>query len=249
MGRDFDGDPQYRAQDLVYLAWETTSASKRAELAREAINIWRGCADGYNLLARQARDLKEAIALYRQAVDAGESALGKRAFEEDVGHFWGILETRPYMRALGGLAGLLWEHGQRDEAVAQYREMLRLNPDDNQGIRYLLAACLVELDRDAELAALLKQYDEDGMAAWAYTKALLAFKQGGDSEHARALLRGALGANRHVPAFLLGRRKLPKALPQFIGVGDESEAVSYVDHNLDGWRQAKGALDWLAHQL
>jgi hypothetical protein len=29
--------------------------------------------------------------------------LGKQAFEEYVGHSWGLLETRPYMRAREGL--------------------------------------------------------------------------------------------------------------------------------------------------
>jgi hypothetical protein len=33
-------------------------------------------------------------------VAAGERSLGPKAFEEDAGHFWGILETRPYMDRL-----------------------------------------------------------------------------------------------------------------------------------------------------
>lgn len=33
------------------------------------------------------------------------------------GHFWGILETRFYMRARAGLAEALWELGERDAAI------------------------------------------------------------------------------------------------------------------------------------
>lgn len=82
--------------------------------------------------------------LYEQGVEAGERALGSEAFEEWEGHFWGILETRPYMRARHGLALCLWEAGESKKAIEHYTEMLRLNPGDNQGIRYVLAGCLLE---------------------------------------------------------------------------------------------------------
>ena len=76
---------------------------------------------------------------------AGERALGAQAFEEDVGHFWGLLETRPYMRARAGLAASLWTAGDEVEAVEHYQDMLRLNPGDNQGHRYVLLGCLLQM--------------------------------------------------------------------------------------------------------
>jgi tetratricopeptide (TPR) repeat protein len=82
--------------------------------------------------------------LYEMGVRAGERALGEEFFTEEVGNFWGILETRPYMRAREGLANALWALGERDQALAHYREMLELNPVDNQGVRYELADCLLE---------------------------------------------------------------------------------------------------------
>jgi hypothetical protein len=89
--------------------------------------------------------------LYEQGVAAGERALGQEAFQRDAGHFWGILETRPYMRARLGLARSLWTAGRRDEAVRHLQDMLRLNPNDNQGVRYTLAGFLLFLDRDKAL--------------------------------------------------------------------------------------------------
>jgi hypothetical protein len=70
-------------------------------------------------------------------------ALGPRGFKEYAGHFWGFLETRPYMRARAGLAGTLLKLGDVDGALAHYRDMLKLNPNDDQGIRYVLAGCLI----------------------------------------------------------------------------------------------------------
>ncbi len=73
--------------------------------------------------------------------------LGPEFFEENVGHFWGIVETRPYMRARLGLAFTLWGTGERDAAIEQAQDMLRLNPGDNQGVRYPLMLWLLETER------------------------------------------------------------------------------------------------------
>ncbi len=241
--------PLDEAQQLMYEAWESPSRERRVGLATQALAISPDCADAYVILAQEgASSLAEATELYRKAVEAGERALGKRAFKDDVGHFWGLLETRPYMRARAGLAQCLWEAGQRDEAIAHHRDLLRLNPRDNQGIRYVLAACLLDTGRDAELASLLEQHADDAGAAWAFTRALLAFRIGGDSERSRTLLAEARAANPHVPAYLLGRKKMPKRLPDYIGFGDENEAIAYVGDNASGWQKTAGALDWLAAQ-
>jgi tetratricopeptide (TPR) repeat protein len=150
------------AQDLMYRAWETADQRQRVALAKEALSRSPLCADAYVLLAEEtAKTPAEAIDLYRKGLEAGEKAVGPAAFQEDIGHFWGLLETRPYMRARGGLAQALWDIGHHDEAIEHYRELLRLNPNDNQGNRYLLAGCLLALDRDADLTALLNAYGQE----------------------------------------------------------------------------------------
>jgi tetratricopeptide (TPR) repeat protein len=248
-GRRSASGPLGEAQQLMYQAWESPSRTRRLALAGKALEISPDCADAYVLLAQEgAASPAEAAELYRKAVDAGERALGKRAFKDDVGHFWGVLETRPYMRARAGLAQSLRAAGRTDEAIAHYRDMLRLNPGDNQGVRYDLAACLLDAGRDVDLAALLEQYAEDISAAWAYTRALLAFRTGGDSERSREQLAAARAANPHVPAYLLGRKKLPKRQPDYIRFGDDTEAIVYAADHAAGWKHTGGALDWLAAQ-
>jgi hypothetical protein len=53
------------------------------------------------------------------------------------------------MRARAGLAGTLLQLGNVDGALAHYRDMLKLNSNDNQGIRYVLAGCLLRQDNDS----------------------------------------------------------------------------------------------------
>ncbi len=42
------------------------------------------------------------------------------------------------------------------------------------------------------------------------------------------------------PMFILGRKKLPRRLPDLIGFGDESEAVCYAVENIDAWKGTAG---------
>jgi pentatricopeptide repeat protein len=234
----------------MYDAWEASTRQRRVALAKKALEISVDCADAYVLLAEEtAGSLEEAIDLYQKGVKAGERALGKKAFEEDVGYFWGLLETRPYMRARAGLAQSLWKTGKREEAVAHYWEMLRLNPNDNQGIRDLLMPCLLESGRTEDAEKLFEQYREDGMAVWRYSRALLDFRKHGDSPLADESLQAALNENRHVPAYLLGRKKMPRQLPGHYGFGDDNEAVLYVYGNKPAWEATSGALEWLAGKV
>lgn len=96
--------PLAQAQFLIYDAWEETSTKKRIALAKKALNISRDCADAYNLLAEEAETPRDALDFYSQGVEAGRRALGEAFFKEHTGHFWGMHETRPFMRALVGKA-------------------------------------------------------------------------------------------------------------------------------------------------
>ena len=242
--------PVEQAQDLMYDAWDASSTRERVGLARQALDMSPDCADAYVLLAEEAsRNLGEACKLYQKGVEAGERALGEAFFEENVGHFWGMLESRPYMRARAGLAQSLWLLGEQEAAIEHYRELLRLNPNDNQGNRYELLACLMDVERDDEVQELLAQYEDDAMADWLYSRTLVAFRRSGDSPEARRRLKEAVDQNRHVPDYLLGRKALPRSLPDYITWGGEDEAVAYVARFFNGWQQTRGALDWLAKQV
>jgi tetratricopeptide (TPR) repeat protein len=246
-GRPAAESPVQAAQEVMYDAWDATESRRRIALARKALAISPLCADAYVLLAEEWADsVDEVLRLYRMGVEAGEKALGKEAFEEDVGHFWSILETRPYMRARCGLARALWSTGARDAAIQHYRDMLRLNPNDNQGIRHLLAACLLQLERDEELAQLLREYEGDALAAWTYTKVLAAYRRTGDDDESRRLLVEALKWNEHVLDYLTGKKKPPRCLPPYVTFGGEDEAAHYVADFGVGWRRTSGALQWLA---
>jgi tetratricopeptide (TPR) repeat protein len=236
-----ENPPLAKAQAILQRAYQTDNEKQQEKLAKQA--------DAYVLLAEHAPRRKQALELYQQGVQAGERAIGPKDFSEAVGHFWGILETRPYMRARLGLAHTLWTSGRRDEAIQHLQDMLRLNPNDNQGIRYTLAGFLLSEDRDVDLVHLLEQYPDEASAAWAYTQALLAFRQQGDTPKAKKLLKAAVKTNKHVPAYLTGEKFPPQEQPNYYSPGAESEALEYVGSFLAGWKTTLGAIDWLQANL
>jgi len=236
--------PLERAQDMAYRAFEARGR-RRIQLARKALELSAECADAYVILAEHAGDLARRRDLYAQGMAAGERALGPRVFEEEVGHFWGLLATRPYMRARLGLAETLEALGQPDEAIAHYWELLRLNPRDNQGVRDRLLPALLARDRDDEARALLQRFKGESSAMWRYGEVLLTFRREGDSPGARAGLRRARRANRHVARYLTGDEELPKEDPSHYALGSEEEAALCARALGGAWRATPGAVEWL----
>jgi tetratricopeptide (TPR) repeat protein len=252
--REMGGEPLVdsdleKAQHLMYSAWEERNAARRIALAHEALSVSPDCADAYVLLAEEEADtVGRALEYYRRGVEAGERALGEQ-FDAMAGYFWGVLETRPYMRSRQGLADTLWRMGRKEEACSHYKEMLRLNPNDNQGLRYLLVALLLEMDRDADVENLLKRYKSDASATWYYTRALVGFRASGATDKTDRALRKALKYNPHVLPYLIGQKRIPNRLPDTIGFGDENEAIAYAADHLNHWRRTDGAVDWLRGQM
>jgi len=248
-GRGKTRSPLVIAQQIADLAWEAPRLQEQAELARRALSVSPDCADAYVILANQAASRDQARQLLEEGVAAGQRAIGLKTFETTTGRFWLDQRTRPYMRARLGLAQCLWESGQRAQAVEHYTELLRLNPNDNQGVRYLLLGGLVDLDRDEDAQRLLRNYEHDGSAEWAYTTALLAYRREGDSPISRSLLRAASDTNQHVPDYLVGNKSMPPLPPSYISLGGEDEAISYAAQFLRTWRSSSGAIPWLRKTL
>ena len=241
-------DALQRAQELIYSAWDAPPQRAR-RLAKRALELSADCADAYLILAEGERHPVKALALCRQAVDAGERALGPELFAGSLGHFWAVLETRPYMRARQALAEYLWQLGEETEATCHLREMLIFNPNDNQGVRDILLGWLLDKGAWAEAQALLTRYMGDVGADWSWSQALVTFERDGKCPASRRALAAAVKANPHVPIYLLGVRPLPRRLPGYMRLGDETEAWHYVADRKRAWRSVPGALEWLSAQL
>ncbi|MCM2536059.1 SEC-C metal-binding domain-containing protein [Neobacillus pocheonensis] len=232
-----------RAMELVYDAFEE-EGKQRYKLAKEALELNPNCADAYVILAEGVASLEEALGLYEKGMKAGEKELGKAFFKENKGHFWGLIETRPFMRAKLHYAEALYQLGKINEAAKQYEEILELNPNDNQGARYSLFIAYLDKGNLRNAHKLLEQYEE-GTAQGLYNKLLLELLEHGFTTKATELLKEAKNQNKHVMAFLTGKKRLPKLAPDYYGFGDENEAIIYADMHLQLWEKMMGLQEWL----
>ncbi len=249
MGQSLDNLPERtdnkgRSQDLVFEAYEQT-ITKGKKLVMQALELDPNNADAYNYLANIEKDLDKAIIKYERAIKAGEKSLGKKFFEEEKGYFWSLIETRPYMRAKAGLADCLYAKNEVDKAIDIYEELLELNPSDNQGIRYLLSTLLLGKDDLIKFELFIKNNDDENCAVWNYNNALYSFKKLGKTAKTEKILLKAFNSNEFVIEYLLGLKKMPDELPEYIGRGDENEAVSYVYGSWQIWDNTEGTYDWL----
>ena len=237
--------PLEKAQDIMYDAWDA-QGKERIDLAYKALSVSKDCADAYVLLAEEAAaNIEESIRFLEEGVRAGERALGQKLFEEEAGYFWGILETRPYMRARFDLAHLLCLGGKRAEGIAHMQDLLRLNPGDNQGVRHELAVCLLEDGDLGSLGKLLDKYPDEYSAVWFYSRALMKYRQEGRTPAGDACLVEAFGQNRYVPLYLLGKKSLPARSPEYMSIGDQTEAIVYAADSARAWHETPGALMWM----
>jgi tetratricopeptide (TPR) repeat protein len=239
--------PQEIAQDLVYEAMDMPYSRARKALTESALKIYPHLADAWIILAEEtATTPQEALECYKKAVVAGEKDLGKQFFKDNVGHFWGMTESRPYMRAKVYLAQTLWDLGFEDDAITHYKDCLRLNPNDNQGVRDVLTTrLLIKNDLDG-VEAIQKQYKEDFSAQYSYNRALLLFKKNGPGDkQAMNQLKKAVKRNSFVANFLLGKTKMPKQIPGAYAMGSKEEAIIYTYDALRAWKETPGAFTWL----
>lgn len=234
------------AQDLCYDACASMGRRKR-QLARQALEICPDCAAAYVILGDAASNVERKKAFYEQGVEAGRRALGGEHFPANTGPFWHDHTTRPFMRAMIGL-GVTCEHlGQLDGAADIFQEMIALNEEDHQGVRYLLLPLLLVLDRNEQAEELYTKFEQHESGLWRCNGALIAFRAEGDTPRAAGLLKEALEANRSVVKHLLAEGRAP-AQPSYYTLGSEDEAIRYVRDSGLAWRVTPGALDWLARQ-
>ena len=239
-------DDADRAQELVYRAWETGNPDRARALLEEALSADPRCVDALVWRAYdEAETPLEVIEALEHAVRAGEEALGAAFFEENRGHFWSIVETRPYMQARMLLAQHLVGTRRPKEGLAHYLELLELCSSDNLGVRYAAAGVALGIDEvDTALEVLGRYADEEtARILWPRLLAMLLRER---FDEAEALLKRARAANPHVEELILD----PDARdPEPLGddsAGDPSEAQVIAAELAHSWDCHSLAFDWLA---
>ena len=251
MGESAEGKTKEQAaQELVYDSWECKYPDDSLELLEEAIDLdptnidaWLGTMDFYEL------EDDERIDALRGLKEKTEKKLGKKYFKSNEGYFWGVMETRPYMRVCNQLALKLMAAGNFEDSIIENEEMLELNPNDNQGVRYRLITCYLVLKRLSDAQRLLDKYKDDTQygAAFAWAHVLERFLSN-ELDDAKNVLIHAKKVNGYANAYFLGHRNLPKIIPDSYTMGSKEEAIITWEMLRPAWKAHPEALSWLKNK-
>jgi len=154
-----------KAYELLEKADNAKSKKQAIKYAKEALEVCPDCFDAVLFLA----DLEDNIIKKEKILDEGlerekERLTEEGYFEEDnIGIFYGMFETRPYIRGLYIKALLSAKLGKMKIARDVCEEILRLNENDNTGARYLLMAVYSFLEEEDNVLKLYKKYKEEDL--------------------------------------------------------------------------------------
>ena len=148
--------------------------------------------------------------------------------KENIGDFYGIFETRPYIRGLVTKAEYLLEDGKLNQAKNICKEVLRLNNSDNIGTRYLLMAIYATLEEEKDMIKLYKKYPEENLEML-FPLFALYYKLGNDKK-AIEYLKRIDKCNPEFVKYFNGTLKPDKDVrPGYYRRGDSSEVFMYIN--------------------
>lgn len=132
---DFDSDPILEAAELRSAGDERGAYDLLMNLLAKDLR----CLDAHAHLGNLEfeRNPKQALRHYEMGTTIGGASLGK---DFDGVLAWGLIDNRPFLRCLHGVGLCAWRLGDLRVAKAVFTKMLWLNPSDNQGARFNLAA-------------------------------------------------------------------------------------------------------------
>ena len=126
-----------RGMDHRWVGWNQVAEA----YYKTALRLDPGHADAWAHVGNRRFEgghLSEALTCYERGIAAAQGrTIGDP--EAYAAPFWLDIDSRPFMRALQGCGLCLWRMGRADEARRVFGRMLQLNPNDNQGVRFLLA--------------------------------------------------------------------------------------------------------------
>lgn len=220
--------------DIIDLA-KNSDLDKRAQLLEVVLKVEPNHLEALVLLAEAEQNSARKLQLLKDALDATEDILYTSVYEENGENFWTNLETRQFMFIQAKLAQLLKEVQSYEEAIYIYEQMLMLNVNDNQGIRYELVPLYIENRMFDQALNVIKQYKDTQML---FNKVLIHIMRDGNTPDTRKELSEAVKENSYVADYLTGAKEIPKEPITYYEPGGETEAVLYAEMTKHLWADA-----------
>ena len=225
---DYENTILDEAYELLEKAENTKSKTQAIKYAKEAYETCPDCFDAILFQVHLEDNPLKRWKLLDEGLEAEKNRLTKEKYfdKENIGHFYGIFETRPYIRGLYAKADYLILDGKIKQARDVCKEILRLNENDNTGARYLLMAIYAYFEEENDMLKLYKKYPEENLEML-FPLFILYYKQGNDKK-AKEYLDRINKANPHFIKFFKGTMKENTDIPyRHYAKGDSSEVIMY----------------------
>ncbi|MCC8075396.1 MAG: hypothetical protein LIO95_05550 [Clostridiales bacterium] len=205
--------------DYLELAEEAKTKKAAMGYIKKALELEPDNLDALLMQAeRNAKSPMDLVVSLPPILEKGDAQMEREGhFRDDMGEFWLVYETRPYMRLRYAYLQALKDCGMMRKAVAEGERLMELCKSDNLGVRYALIHLYVYLEEKEKALALFHsdEYDEECQMLLALS--LLYFKLG-ELDTSLDYLKKLRKCNKDTKKFL-----------RLVCRGDGEELFSYGD--------------------
>lgn len=109
------------------------------------------------------KQIEKKLKMYKETMDKVKAYLEEENIvsDKDIGNYYGICETRPYMRTRNLYTRTLIELGRYKEALEHCKEMVKLSENDNLGVRFTLIGLYAMFEEFDKVQEVYKFYGDD----------------------------------------------------------------------------------------
>ena len=226
-----------QSDDLLFEAYDEPVKTKAIKLAKQALELNPNNIDAENFITKHETNTIKRLKKYEETLNKEKANLEKEDFfnEENIGIFWGLIETRPFMRTKHSYMLTLMELGRYTESIKQGEELLELCESDNLGIRYLIIGLYTVLEKFEKAEEIYNKYSDDS-AFMLFPLSIMYYKKG-DYRKCKKILKEIQESNEYLLNYVTGRKKFTKAKEDEIELngtyswGSEAEAYLVVKDN------------------
>ncbi|MDD3339823.1 MAG: hypothetical protein PHS82_13325, partial [Lachnospiraceae bacterium] len=149
----------------------------------------------------------EMVGKYQALIAYAKEVMDRKGYlnEETIGDYWGITETRPFIRLYSNYLNLLIECGMMRQAARIGEEIIKYNEGDNLGIRFMLMHIYAYLEDEKGMLELHHKYDKHEETQMLLPISIAYFKMaefGKAEEYLRRLAKVNKDTGRFMRAFL-----------------------------------------------
>lgn len=228
---EYENTPLDEAYEILEKAQNAKNEKEAIKLAKKAYEKSSECFDAILFQCDLEKNGIKRMKMLNEGLEIEKNRLVKEKYfdKENIGDFYGMFETRPYIRGLIIKAEYLLEEGKLRQAESICREILRLNKNDNLGARYLLMAILATLEEEKDMLKLYKKYPEEDLEML-FPLFALYYKIGNDRKAKEYLNRVNKCNSNFVKLFDGTLEKNDKVEPGYYSLGDSSEIFMYLSN-------------------